>query len=89
MAISPWTNSGNVYTWEAALDVYSGKYEDNSENNKPVVLSTGKQLGYALAYCDNDGGPDRESFIGSTDIPGSNKNIAWQNADVFGLLKLE
>ena len=83
------TSSGNVYTWEAALDVYSDKYDENSDNNIPVVLSPGKQLGYALAYCDNDGGLDRESFIGSKDIPGSDKNVAWQNADVFGLLRLE
>ena len=46
-------------------------------------------MGLAVAYCDNDGGSDRESFLGSEEIPGADKNVAWQNADVFGGLILE
>jgi len=82
------TVKGNVYIWEIALNVYDDKYSENSDSNEPVKLTKDKRLGYAVAYCDNDGGVDRESFIGSIDIPGTDKNVAWQNASVFGALVL-
>jgi uncharacterized protein (DUF362 family) len=83
------TKNGNVYTWEAAVKVFNDKYDENLNANKPVTLTAGKNLGFAIAYCDNDGGPDRESFIGSIDIPGDDKNVAYINASVFGTLTLE
>jgi len=82
------TNTLNTYTWEIELKVFSDKYEENSLNNETVSLHNGKIMGFGIAYCDNDGGEDRESFIGSFDIPGSDKNLAWQNASVFSMLKL-
>jgi len=83
------TKVGNVYTWEIAIDVYDDRYDDKFTGNKPIVLHAGKRMGLAVAYCDNDGGPDRESFVGSEEIQGADKNVAWQNADVFGGLILE
>ncbi len=82
------TNIGNTYTWEIELKVFSDKYEENYEGNETVSLSKDKVMGFGIAYCDNDGGEDRESFIGSFDIPGSDKNLAWQDASVFSQLKL-
>ena len=80
-------DEGNTSTWEVAMDIYDDAFDYGSQN-EPVVLSAGKLIGYALAYCDNDGGNDRESFIGSIFIPGLDKNVAWMNADVFGTLEL-
>lgn len=80
-------DEGNTSTWEVAMDIYDDKF-DYVGQNEPVVLSAGKLIGYALAYCDNDGGNDRESFIGSIFIQGTNKNVAWEDADVFGTLEL-
>ncbi|WP_018342574.1 PQQ-dependent sugar dehydrogenase [Cytophaga aurantiaca] len=83
------TKSGTKYTWEAAFDVYTDAYVyANGTSNPKAILTAGKILGFAMAYCDNDGGTTRESFIGSENVPGTNKNIAYQNADVFGNLQL-
>ena len=83
------TKNGTVYTWEAAFDVYTDAYVyANGTSNPKATLTLGKQMGFAMAYCDNDGGTTRQSFIGSEDIPGTNKNVAYQNADVFGNLTL-
>lgn len=82
------TNSGDKYTWEVELKVYPDTYAEGSGTNAPVTLLENKELGFAIAYCDNDGGADRDSFIGSVDIPGDDKNLAWQNATVFAVLKL-
>ncbi|WP_372974429.1 sugar-binding protein [Muriicola sp.] len=48
-----------------------------------------KKIGFALAYCDNDGSAERENFIGSVFVPGEDKNQGWINADIFGTLVLE
>jgi len=82
------TDKGSLHTWEIAVNVYNDQYDENSNSNTPVTLNASKNMGYALAYCDNDGGNDRDAFLGSIDIPGTDKNIAWSNADVFGTLKL-
>jgi glucose/arabinose dehydrogenase len=82
------TATGNVYTWEAAFDVYTDKFVLDAANNPKATLSKGKILGFALAYCDNDGGASRESFMGSEVIAGADKNVAYKNASVFGDLEL-
>jgi len=43
-----------------------------------------------LAYCDNDGSPEREHFMGSHDIEAVNgdKNRGYIDASVFGDLVL-
>jgi hypothetical protein len=40
------------------------------------------------AYSDNDGRLERENFIGSVFIPGTDKNQAWINAGILGTLIL-
>jgi uncharacterized protein (DUF362 family) len=82
------TQNGNVLTWEIALKVFPDTYNENSSNNQPVTLTDGKMLGFGVSYNDNDGGASRESFIGSMDIPGTDKNVAYKNASVFGSLQL-
>lgn len=82
------TAVGNVYTWEAAFDVYTDKFVYNAASNPKAVLEAGKVLGFAMAYCDNDGGTTRQSFIGSEVVAGTDKNQAYKNASVFGKLTL-
>ena len=78
----------NVSTWEIAVRIYDGKqYKDGSENI-PKLLKKGKKMGFALAYCDNDHSPERESFIGNIAMPNAEKNGGWHNADHFGTLEL-
>jgi len=76
--------------WEVALHVYDDSFKLNNKLNKPVTLHRGKQLGFMLAYCDNDYSDARESFIGSTLIKAVNgsKNLGYITSDVFDRLTL-
>ena len=75
------------YIWEVAMSVYDDSYVD-SLDNKPVKLHANKELGFGIAYCDNDYSEERENFIGSMRIRGKDKNRGWIDAGVFGTLKL-
>ena len=79
----------HVSTWEVAVRIYDGNQFSLDKENIPKLLSEGKTMGFALAYCDNDHSPERENFIGSVFIPGKDKNVGWINADVFGHLILK
>lgn len=76
--------------WEVALAVYDDQFRPNKDENNPVKLHAGKQMGFMMAYCDNDGSKGRESFIGSKDIKAVNgdKNRGYIDAGVFGKIKL-
>jgi len=82
------TQNGKVSTWEMAFDLYDASFIDNSDQNKPLKLETGKKIGFAIAYCDNDGSKERENFIGSEFIPGADKNRGWIDAGIFGEMVL-
>lgn len=87
--IAKWTKTDKKnYVWEIAMRVYNNKYDQTSKDNKPVVLSKGKKLGFAVSYNDNDGDFKRENFIGSIPIEGEDKNLGWIDAGVFGTLEL-
>lgn len=87
--VSRRTVQGKVSTWEVAMSVYDDQYQDDSDDNTPVKLSAGKNVGFALAYCDNDYSAERENFIGSVVVEGEDKNRGWIDAGVFGSLILE
>ncbi|WP_411031471.1 sugar-binding protein [Spongiimicrobium sp. 3-5] len=82
------TTVEKLSTWEVAVSLYDDDYKDGKENSAKV-LSRGKKIGFALAYCDNDGSRERENFIGSVFVPGENKNLGWISADTFGTLLLQ
>ncbi len=79
---------GNLSTWELAISLFRDDFQDGGINT-PAPLRKGKKIGFALAYCDNDGSAERENFIGSVFVPGEDKNQGWINADIFGTLVLE
>ncbi|GHA12132.1 hypothetical protein GCM10008090_22500 [Arenicella chitinivorans] len=90
---SSWKRSmqdGNKIIWEAAISIYPDSFTDHDNTAEPVTLTTGKQLGFMLAYCDSDGFKGREHFIGSHDIEPVNgdKNRGYIDASVFGTLTL-
>ncbi|RCX13468.1 uncharacterized protein (DUF362 family) [Anaerobacterium chartisolvens] len=82
------TSNGNLHTWEIELKVFDDTYNDKVTTNMPVTLTKDKIMGFGVAYNDNDGNMTRDNFIGSFDIPGADKNVAWINASVFDTLKL-
>jgi hypothetical protein len=91
--ISQWRRSESIpnkVIWEVALQVYDDSFKFNESNQQPVRLLSGKELGFMLAYCDNDGSKEREHFIGSVDIKAvdGSKNLGYITADVFDKLVL-
>lgn len=78
----------NVSIWEIGIKLFPDTYVDG-EKNSPVILSKNKRIGFALAYCDNDGSANRENFVGSVFVPGDDKNQGWIDADIFGTLVLK
>lgn len=82
------SSNGNVHTWEIELKVFDDTYNEKVTTNVPVTLTKDKIMGFGVSYNDNDNSMARDNFIGSFDIPGADKNVAWINAGVFDTLKL-
>lgn len=77
----------NTTLWECKILVYEDTYKDNGVNESKI-LSAGQNIGFAIAYCDNDSSPERENFIGSVPVKGRDKNRGWIDAGIFGTLQL-
>lgn len=91
-------HGNNKYVYEFSLKVLNDNYSydpnDQSQNNTNisnaiVSLASEKRMGFAMAYCDNDDGGDRDNFIATTYVTAENENAAWKNADVYGELVLK
>jgi hypothetical protein len=93
---SRWRQKSNTIVWELAIDIYSDSYSDKADDaldsvkvvNTPVSLSAGKLLGLMIAYCDNDGTPLRENFIGSESVPHGPTDRGYKDAGLFGAVVL-
>ncbi len=79
--------TGSTSIWEVKISLFTDSYNDNTDNN-PVVLQANKNIGFALAYCDNDTSKNRENFIGSIKVKGDDKNRGWIDSNIFGTLIL-
>lgn len=79
---------GHETTWEIAVRIYDEAAAANHEEGVPKLLKSGKKMGFALAYNDNDGSPERENCIGNIALQDAGKNLPWNDAGVFGLLFL-
>lgn len=77
----------HTFDYEYEIKVYNDTYTAGG-NNTPVKLSNGKLLGWSVAYNDNDLGSTRQNMTGSVFISGTDKNVSYFNASVFGELKL-
>ena len=78
-----------TYVWQVEMKIFDDTYDEkNPGANIPVKLYDGKVLGFAIAYCDADDKNTRERFVGSVYIEGEDKNVAWQDANVFAKLYL-
>lgn len=88
-------NPQKIY-WEMAITVFPDSYNDSlsafdKQQVAAVSLQANKQMGFMLAYCDNDGSKQRENFIGSHPIKPLNgdMNRGYKHADVFGSIILK
>ena len=78
---------GNTTIWEVKILLFNDSYKENGENSS-VSLTANKNIGFALAYCDNDNSEHRENFIGSIPVQGDDKDRGWIDANIFGTLLL-
>jgi len=78
---------GNTSLWEVKISLFDDTYLDD-QTNSTVRLEVNKNIGFALAYCDNDTSKTRENFIGSIAVEGQDKNQGYITADIFGTLVL-
>ena len=85
---SRWRQTSEGIVWEVSIRIYGDDYVDGADENSPVELDPGKQMGLMLAYCDNDGSELRENFIGSESVPTGPKDRGWIDAGLFGSLLL-
>jgi hypothetical protein len=85
--ISKRTTKGKISTWEVKIFVFDDTFTDDSVQ-VPKKLSAGKEIGFALAYCDNDNSEHRENFIGSSKHPGFKQDMGWKDASIFGTILL-
>jgi len=90
-------NGSNLYTWEVGLIVVKDDYAHNRTTpsspttQNVVTLAEGKKMGFAVAYCDSDNktnSGNREHFLGSVFVPGSDKNQAYMTANIFAKMYL-
>ena len=85
---SLWRQTADGIVWEVSIRIYGDDYVDGADDNRPVQLDAGKQMGLMLAWCDNDGSELRENFIGSEHVPSGPKDRGWIDAGLFGSLLL-
>lgn len=83
------SQEGNRYLWEMAIKLYDDSFDENANDNTPVVLVAGKTIGFSVAYGDNDGNQSRENFMGSKKTHGVNNDEGYINSDVFGTVVLK
>jgi hypothetical protein len=82
---------GNKYIYEFSLKVYKDTYNPAAPNDNTLSsLQIGKELGLAVAYCDDDtpGAPKRKSFIGSVYQESAYRNSCWENSTYYGTMQL-
>lgn len=78
------SQEGNTYLWEMAIKLFDKDFDENATDHIPVEIFAGKNIGFSIAYGDNDGNNSRENFMGSKKTHGNNNDDGYINADVFG-----
>jgi len=79
---------GSTTLWEAQIELHPDTYKDGV-NSPPLKLAAGKEIGFAIAYCDNDSSIERENFMGSIEVQGDDKNRGWIDASIFQKMMLK
>lgn len=82
------TIGAKTYLWEFAFKNYNANFNISNPESSRVYLTSGKKMGFTIAYCDNDETTSRENFIGSMVMTQSTANDMYKNADHFGLMIL-
>ena len=78
----------HTYLWEFAVKNYDASFSIYNPEASRVYLHHNKNMGFAIAYCDNDEKTTRENFIGSMVMNPATANEMYRNANYFGLMVL-
>ena len=74
---------GQTTIWEYKIFLFDETLYKEHSTNTPLQLMQNQEVGFALAYCDNDGSKERENFIGSVPVLGTDKNLGYKTANIF------
>ena len=81
---------GKMTLWEHKIYLFDeATYNEGFNENIPIKLKANQEIGFALAYCDNDYSVERENFIGSVFVEGEDKNQGYKTADIFETIVLK
>ncbi len=81
--------TGNVYTYEFSMRVYTDAYSKADPEASRRTLSENKLMGMSMAYCDNDSlDGARDNFFGSVWVSAAEYNDHWKNANGYGSVRL-
>lgn len=80
--------SSDIYIWEFKIYLFPDTYTLEGDQTTLNLFSS-KEIGFAIAYCDNDKSEFRENFFGSVIVDGNDKNLGWIDANIFGTIKLK
>lgn len=73
----------SLHTWECKIKIYDKRFNESPASNGQCKLRYGKTIGFAVAYCDNDGAGVREHFILSNANQG---DTGWLTTEGYGTL---
>lgn len=77
----------NKSVWEFKILLFNDSFTYNNFDAR-VNPYSGKKIGFALAYCDNDKSEHRENFIGSIFVEGPDRDRGWKDASIFETIML-
>ncbi len=91
-------NGNDTYTWEVKIDIHHEEYDETRQDNEwnLVNLNEKRIIGFGVGYNDYDEA-DQRVLMSSFTVSGDNngiygeeggRNVAWQDASVFGELFL-
>lgn len=76
-------STDSLHTWECEIRIFNKQFHKTATSNEQSKLHYGKTIGFAVAYCDNDGNGIREHFILSNPNQG---DTGWLTTEGFGTL---
>ena len=86
--LSKRTTKAQTTLWELKILLFDENHS-NTSPTEPQHLSSGRKIGFALGYCDNDTSEHRENFIGSSKHPGFKNDLGWKDASIFQTVLLK
>lgn len=85
---SQWTEREGKYIWEMEIDIYPDVMSSGDAIDEKVRLFGGKNMGFMIAYSDDDGKDAPKALVGSEHLEIAAEQRDWVDASTFGKLLL-